>query len=366
MAAVGVAAVFGAGPSAAAPVSRTLHYTCSSSVIAVTADITIDADAPTSLEVGRPSPRFTVRGTARVDESFARYAGIIGATKVDGSVVARGTMAAPQGDIPQDVPLSIATTAIPASGSFTLTATGTAPSVTLGRPGPAKITIQGFTVQVTPRTASGEPTFIGTIAGACSLNPGQDNVLQSLTVTAPPAPSPPAPGPADTGHPAPPTTKPSGTKSASRPGGSGATGGGPGTTGGSGTQDASGGPGPSTASGAAVPSDGPGEPSPSGSATPTPTPSTPDATNTPTASPLSKPSDGAPIGTASVELPAEHRHFPYPYLIAAAALAATGAAGLFAWIRKRRRGPAAPTHGHVGEVVAAENTGPDAKRQEDR
>ncbi|MFE4515316.1 DUF6801 domain-containing protein, partial [Kitasatospora sp. NPDC056783] len=211
MTAVAVPAAFGPGPAAAASVSRTLHYTCSALVISVPADITVTADVPASMEVGRPSPRFTVRGTAWVDESFTQYAYALGATSVDGSILAHGTVVAPEGTIPQDVPLSIVRTAIPASGSFSLTATGTAPSVTLSRPGPGKITIEGFTVRVTPRNASGAPTWVGPIGGDCSLNPGQDNALQALDVTAPPPPPPPAPKPTDNGNPAPPTARPSGT-----------------------------------------------------------------------------------------------------------------------------------------------------------
>lgn len=130
MAAVGVAAVPNVESSAAAPVSLTLRYTCSSGIVGDAADITVDADIPTSLMVGQPSPPFTIRGTVAVDASFTQYAAILGATSVDGSVVGQGTVVAPQVNRAENLSMAVARTAIPASGSFALTATGTAPIMT--------------------------------------------------------------------------------------------------------------------------------------------------------------------------------------------------------------------------------------------
>jgi hypothetical protein len=351
MAAVGMVATLDVGPSAAAPVSRTLHYTCASGIIGSAADITIDADVPTALVVGRPSSPFTVRGTVAVDPSFEQYAAILGATSVDGTVVGHGTAVAPEGNQPKDITMSVARTAIPTSGAFTLTATGSAPSVTLNQPGQGKITIGDFTAEVIPRNASG--AALGTISGSCSLDAGQDNVLGTFEVTQPPPPPPtPAPTSASSsgstggGNPGTPTAVSSGTRSGASSGGSDTTGGGTGGRGGPGTNGGTtGGP------GGTVPTTATGGPSASGSAAPTTAPPTPGPATASATTTSPKPS-GVPLGAAPFVLPVKHAHFPYPLLIAAVLVAAgIAAAVLTVWIRKRRLRATALAYGHVSEPV---------------
>ncbi|MFC4609872.1 DUF6801 domain-containing protein [Streptomyces maoxianensis] len=94
-------------------------------------------------------------------------------------------MTAPQGSLPLAVPMKIPRTTIPASGSFDVTAEGTAPSLTFSRPGNAKVTVGDLTLHLTPKDANGNTTAVGTINAPCALDSGQNTVLQSLVITEP-------------------------------------------------------------------------------------------------------------------------------------------------------------------------------------
>lgn len=206
-AASAIVGVLGTGTAAAQPASPTLRYTCNFPTIGgqpITARIS--TDIPTSIAVGESSPPFAIKAAATVDASFTfglRY--ILGVRIMEGSLDAETTVTAPQGEIGIPVHLTITRTSIPASGSFDIPATGTAPTLTFTKPGSARITAGNFTLHLVPEDANGNITSPGRTNVPCTLNTGQDNVVTTFDITAPRTTT----GPAATGTP--------GTPSAGRP-----------------------------------------------------------------------------------------------------------------------------------------------------
>ena len=181
----GIVGTLGAGSAAAQPASPTLQYSCSFPVIGdepITA--TISMDVPPSLAVGASSPPFAITATAAVNGTFAfglRY--ILGVRTIEGSLDAETSVNAPQGETGVPVHLTITPTGIPASGSFAIPATGTAPTLTFSEPGSADVTAGDFTLHLVPLDANGNITNPGRINVPCTLNSGQDNVVTSFDIT---------------------------------------------------------------------------------------------------------------------------------------------------------------------------------------
>ncbi|MFH9969612.1 DUF6801 domain-containing protein [Streptomyces mirabilis] len=176
----------GSQTASAEPVSLTLHYTCAFSGLGnqpVTMEL--DSDIPNSIKVGKASPKSTLDGVATVGASFTQLAALVGAKTLEGSLDGNATVTAPQASIPLTVPMTIPRTTIPASGSFDVTAKGTAPSLAFSRPGNAKVTVGDLTLHLTPKDANGNTTAVGTINAPCALDSGQNTVLQSLVITEP-------------------------------------------------------------------------------------------------------------------------------------------------------------------------------------
>ncbi|MGW1894002.1 DUF6801 domain-containing protein [Streptomyces sp. NPDC002004] len=283
---LGIVATWGTPAASAQPVSIKLSYTCAFTGIGTTqVTMRIGTDIPRSLEVGDSSPRAAVSGVATVDASFTGLAPLVGARTLEGSVDGTATVSAPQGDSRLSVPMTIPRTPIPAFGAFDMSAKGTAPAVTFTRPGNVRVTVGDLGLHLTPRDAYGNLTQVGTMNAACTVDPGQNTVLQSLVVTKPVKAAGTKP------------VKATGTRTVKATGtGTGAGGSGSGTSGGSATGTR---PGPGTARSTASTTSTP-DPSPSttGSApprSPSPSPGAP-TVDTPRNDPTSTPDDkhGAP------------------------------------------------------------------------
>jgi len=180
----GIVGVLGAGTAAAQPVSLTLRYTCSFPLIndqSITARI--QSDIPKSIAVGESSQRFTIDAVTTVGATLTQGLGLIGMKTVEGTVDAKTSVAAPHGDISVTVPMAITRTSIPASGSFDVSATGTAPTLRFSQPGNGKITVGGLVLHLVPRNASGDLTFLGKLDVPCTLDAGQDNAAIPFDIT---------------------------------------------------------------------------------------------------------------------------------------------------------------------------------------
>ncbi|WP_371675947.1 DUF6801 domain-containing protein [Streptomyces sp. NBC_01276] len=179
----GVLGLPGAGPAAAAPVSLTLRYTCSTGLIGnLPVRVRIDADVPESAEVGRATPAFPVDAAVLVPADAAKMLGGIGAKTIEGTVEAQARVAAPEGDVRVKVPVG-AKAGIPASGSFHIEASGSAPALTFRRAGSARITVGDLVAHLALKDVSGDVVHPGEIDARCTPDAGQNDVLASFRIT---------------------------------------------------------------------------------------------------------------------------------------------------------------------------------------
>ncbi|WP_146074960.1 DUF6801 domain-containing protein [Streptomyces sp. Ru73] len=181
-AAGGLVAGPGAGSAAAAPVSRTLNYTCSVQAVSQRAAVTIDADVSRSAVVGKPTRRFAIHATSQVSDAGTTGLNWIGVKTVEGTVDADVRVTAGQDGARLTVPFTVPRTRVPESGPFDVKGTGTAPSRTFHHPGKAEISVGDLVLHVVPRDANGKVNP-GRTDVPCTLDPGQNPVLASFDIT---------------------------------------------------------------------------------------------------------------------------------------------------------------------------------------
>ena len=173
------------GSSSADQRTLNLTYTCPLPIVGSTQiPATVTADVPSTIHVGEPTPEFPISATATTPANVTDALNLFQAKTVDGSVLARATLTAPDRSDPVDTTLTISPPAqVPASGPITATASGTAPSQRPATaPGEATITVGTIKLSLTPRTADGGTTPLGTVVADCTLNPGQDTLLARIQI----------------------------------------------------------------------------------------------------------------------------------------------------------------------------------------
>ncbi|WP_405481531.1 DUF6801 domain-containing protein [Streptomyces anulatus] len=336
----GILGLPGSPTASAEPVGLTLGYSCAFTGIGrVPLTMRLHTDIPDTIPVGTTSPKSALNGVTTVNEAITRWAALVGAKTVEGSLNGTATVTAPQGDIPLNVPMTIPRTPVPRSGPVDVTARGTAPSLSFTRHGNAQVIVGDLTLSLISKRADGTAP-VPTLQASCTLNPGQKRVLQSVTITEPVRPTATATGTGSSG------TAGSGNGSGSGTG-PGATGGGGGGGGAGGGRGAGGGTGdgtaPSTRPGGGSGGSAPASASPDASATPkTPQPtSTGPEPRTLPPSPGGLPLDPVPDGTGEDGHAAGVLDSRSPIVLAAGVLVTGGAAALIAfgpWLRKRRSG----------------------------
>jgi hypothetical protein len=180
----GFGLITGAG-SASAAASLSLNYTCTFPLIGsqnVTA--VINANVPATAVVNQPTATFPLSATVSVPSAATSGLNLVGAKTVAGTASASSTLTNGSTTTNVTVPLTIPTTAVPASGTFPVVASGTAPSETLTHVGTASIKVGNFSTTLTPRNASGGTTALGTFTSNCTLVAGQNTTLATFPVTA--------------------------------------------------------------------------------------------------------------------------------------------------------------------------------------
>jgi hypothetical protein len=176
------AGVLGTGVAAARPVSLTLHYTCDFPAIGgqhVT--VQVNADVPDSHTVGRPTEPFPITVMATVSDLFTWGLNFLGVHSVEGTADGDVKVAAPQGNFSVSIPFTIPNTTVPASGSFRVPVTGSAPSLRFTRAGNGEITAGNINLHLAARDANGNPT-LGKLDLPCTLDSGQNDVIESFDV----------------------------------------------------------------------------------------------------------------------------------------------------------------------------------------
>ncbi|SDD70741.1 DUF6801 domain-containing protein [Actinokineospora iranica] len=176
--------LLGSGTSSADPVSLTLNYTCPFPLIGdQPIKVVINSDMPASVGVGEQTGVFDIKAVSTVPETATQGLALVGAKSIEGKAVSGAKVDAPGISLPVNVPVAIAKTEVPASGAFDVVATGQTPSLSFTQPGTAKITVSELSLNLTPRTADGAETGLGTFDSVCTLNPGQENTLHTFEIT---------------------------------------------------------------------------------------------------------------------------------------------------------------------------------------
>lgn len=328
----GILGLPGSPTASAEPVGLTLGYSCAFTGIGrVPLTMRLHTDIPDTIPVGATSPKSALNGVTTVNAAITRWATLVGAKTVEGSLNGTATVTAPQGDIPLDVPMMIPKTPVPRSGPVDVTAQGTAPSLSFTRHGNAQVIVGDLTLSLISKRADGTAP-VPTLQASCTLNPGQKRVLQSVTITEPVRPTATATGTGSSG------TAGNGNGNGTGPGATGGGGGAGGGGGGTGDGTA-----PSTRPGGGSGGSAPASASPDASATPkTPQPtSTGPEPRTLPPSPGGLPLDPVPDGTGEDGHAAGALDPRSPIVLAAGVLVTGAAAALIAfgpWLRKRRSG----------------------------
>lgn len=198
-------------------VSKTYQYSCELPVVGVQQiPITLKVTGPDSVTAGDAIPVQT-RADVAVPSNVQAALPIIGATSADLDSTLKTTWSgAVTGSF--DGRLSVRGAIPPASGQWFISGDAAYPSVPTSAAGTATVSVGGIDLVLTLRTADGGLTGLGVVNTGCTLLPGQDPTLTTITITAggggtpaptaPPATAPPATAPPATAAPAGPGTPP--------------------------------------------------------------------------------------------------------------------------------------------------------------
>jgi hypothetical protein len=176
----------GAVSAQAAESSLTLSYTCTFPVIGarpVTA--TYGQNLPVSVTQGVPNSPSGVTADIVVPAGVTKGLNLVGAATISGSAVASQSVTNGAARFGGPVTYAMPSMPVPASGAFTMHATGTFPSVTYPNAGTATISVGDLSQTLTPLNSRGRPTVLGTFTVPCTQVAGQNNALGTFPVLAP-------------------------------------------------------------------------------------------------------------------------------------------------------------------------------------
>jgi len=178
-----------ATPAAAStPIAKKLGFTCPFPLIGLqqlAVEVKASFDVPSA-----PGGTFTTADLAvavTVPDKSTRGLALVGAASIEGTASAGVTLANGPLTLPLSLPLTVAKTAVPPSGSFTTQASGSVPPVQLPNAGKTTVAIGGFSTRLTPKKADGSFTGLGSFTSDCTLDPGQDPVLLSFDLGSSPS-----------------------------------------------------------------------------------------------------------------------------------------------------------------------------------
>ena len=175
----------GAASARAAETSLTLNYNCAFPLIgSQSVAATYGEDLPGSVTQGVPASPAGATANITMPPVVEAGLALVGAATVAGSAVGNESVTDGAAKFGGSVPYTVPATNVPASGAFTLRATGTFPSVTFPDAGTADLMVGNLTLTLTPRDGHGRLTALGTFTASCTAAPGQDNVLGSFPVHA--------------------------------------------------------------------------------------------------------------------------------------------------------------------------------------
>ncbi|MBP2477787.1 hypothetical protein JOF53_006659 [Crossiella equi] len=181
-------ALTGTGIAQAAPVTKTLTYTCEFPLIGPDQmQVTISVNLPDSAVVGQPAQATNFTVSVLVPEHIVEAFDLFEAKSLDGSAVANFSVKDAAGVSKQvNIPgMVVPSTPIPDTGDLTVPASGNVPPTTIDNAGNAEAIVgDNFEATLTPRKADGSPTELGTFTLPCGVNAGQDQKLGNIPVAA--------------------------------------------------------------------------------------------------------------------------------------------------------------------------------------
>ncbi|GAA1973777.1 DUF6801 domain-containing protein [Amycolatopsis minnesotensis] len=182
LAAVGFALTATAAPAKPVPVDKKLSFTCPFPLIGLQKlDVEVKASFEVPDAVGGAFSTSDLAIAVTVPDKAARGLNLVDAATIEGTAKAGVTLTNGDGKpLPLQLPLTVAKTDIPKTGTFTTNATGAVPTVNLPKPGKTTLVIGDFTTRLTPKKADGSFTGIGAFTSDCTLDAGQDPVLLSF------------------------------------------------------------------------------------------------------------------------------------------------------------------------------------------
>ncbi|WP_236725122.1 fibronectin type III domain-containing protein [Amycolatopsis orientalis] len=167
-------------------------------------DVSVDINAtlPDTVPVGQFTPKIDITAVSNAGKTATEGLRLVGAETIKGSALATSLVSSPQGHLAVGVPTAIPQQPIPPVGNdLIVNAGGAAPSLRFDQPGTATLSVHDLVLTMTPLTASGAETGLGTFVADCTPANGQANVLHTFTITAAPDTVPPsAPGAATVGE----------------------------------------------------------------------------------------------------------------------------------------------------------------------
>jgi hypothetical protein len=173
----------GAASAQAAESSLTLSYACTFPLIGShSVSTTYGQDLPVSVTQGVPNSPSDVTADIVVPRIVTRGLNLIGAATISGSAVAGQSVTNGAARFGGPVRYTVPGTPVPASGAFTVHATGTFPSVTYPNAGTAQLSVGNLVLTLTPLDSRGNPTALGTFTTPCTQISGQNNVLGTFRV----------------------------------------------------------------------------------------------------------------------------------------------------------------------------------------
>lgn len=197
-----VAALGAAGPAANAA-DATFNYSCNYPLIGTQPlKVAVNASIPQKVNVGDRTTPFAITATATPGGDTLAGLRTVLAASLEGSVSASATLNVPGADgLDLDVPINIASQSVPSSGGLSLAATGQTPALSFPRAGLASVALGDLTLNLTAKTASGEPIQLppvgtdsdgdpNTFDVSCTLDPAaQSKLLSTITVASSSDPS---------------------------------------------------------------------------------------------------------------------------------------------------------------------------------
>ncbi len=175
----------GAASARAAEGSLTLSYACSFPVIGSrSVSVTYRADLPASVTQGVLTSSLGATADIAVPAIVTAGLNLVGAATVSGSAAGDESVTNGAARFGGPVPYIVPGTPVPASGAFTINATGTFPTVLFPNTGTADIMVGNLSLTLTPRDSHGRSTALGTFASLCTPKPRQNNVLGAIPVLA--------------------------------------------------------------------------------------------------------------------------------------------------------------------------------------